>query len=62
MALFIGKESGIENKDLDDWYGKVVLGEMSIGELFMKIERRITDAGLLNTFSGLKRSLPFYGG
>ncbi len=59
--MTIGRQSGITSTDLADWYGDLILDELSLEAFLARIERRVTDAGLLVQFQSLKNSLPLVG-
>ena len=60
IARFIGKESGIPEAEMDQWYDEVVLGSMPINEFFSNIKSRVTDEALKVNLRGLMRSLPLF--
>lgn len=61
VAMAIGHQSGIPSTELQDWYGDLILDEITLSAFFNYIEIRITDGGLLQQFLAVKRSLPFVG-
>lgn len=59
--MAIGRQSGIPSTELQDWYGDVILDEISLEAFLSRIEERVTDPGLLLQFQTLRSSLPLVG-
>ena len=57
IAREIGKQAGIDPEQMKEWYEQVCLGELHAAELFLRIEKRIKDPQLLETFRTLRKNL-----
>ncbi len=61
IAMSIGKQAGIPRGEIFDMYSAVVLGELAVGEFFIRVREKIKDPALLATLDALIHNLPEVG-
>lgn len=60
-ALTIADRGLVPHEESREWYGEVVLGELSIAEFLARIKERLKDPALASLLSDLKWKVPFRG-